>query len=194
MDDRDNPQEIVETDKAWLAGVIEGDGFITICFHQYRGATKERRFAVKPMVGFTNQDALLVDRVSGLLRVLGQKNAYIREVKSGYGGQSTKQARPCFTAVVVGMQAVLSILQAIGPYLVGDKLGRARLAIRFLESRLSRVREKGQGSGNPRYTESELLMIREFRQGDARKGRGPLVDIDEILNDYTRGIRGEVPR
>ena len=178
-----NPQEITETDKAWLAGIIEGDGALGMAF-QVQRATHPRTFAVKPYVSFCNQDALLVEQVVCMFYVLSGKNVHLREVAGNY-----EHSRSTISLELHGMASVKAVVDAIMPYLRGEKAARARMLHRFLESRFERhggVRGP-QTSATP-YNGEELTIIKNLYESGRRKGgkRNPL--IGDILRDYTRAI------
>lgn len=175
-----NPQEIQETDKAWLAGIIEGDGAIGMGFHE---PTKSGRLiAAKPSVSFSNQDSLLIERVSALISRLSGKHPQIRENQPG-GFQSS---RTTMHVVLVGMEAVMRVLLSIEPYLVGNKGAKARLLTQFIASRLSKgINRKGYRGYQP-YDKDELMIMKSF--AEVKGGRNPR--FLEILNDYTRDPLG----
>ena len=174
-------QEITATDKAWLAGVIEGDGSIGMGFHQQHDRKKNgsRAFAVKPAITFANQDMKLIERVAFLLESITGKVPRIKEERSNY-----PNGRGCVQLYLTGMQAVDEVLRALLPYFVGDKLSKARLLQRFTASRLNGAFGKGI-KGIAEYSNDELVIIKTFYEVTApRKGgkRNPV--IGEILRDF----------
>lgn len=183
MEDRDNQQEITETDKAWLAAMIEGEGHISMGFHKYNGAKGRRRFAVKPTIGFANQDELLIEKVASLIKAIGAKGTLIREVRGHY-----EHSRNSMKVTLCGMTAVLRVLENLIPYLVGSKVAKARLLAEFIKSRLARDRTH---QGNPYYNEEELLIIEKFYQNTQRKGGKRNPEIGEILRDYMCNLKIE---
>jgi len=178
MKDRDNQQEIRETDLAWLAGMIEADGFVGMGFQKSPGANGRKLFATKPNVGFTNQDALLLEKVSNMIKSISNKNVFFREIKGNFPNSTNS-----VSLLLTGLQAVLDLLLAIEPYMIGNKGAKARLLIKYLESRLSRQRT---ARGNPPYNIDELLIIKNFYDNTKRKGGKRNPDVAKILRDYTR--------
>lgn len=177
-----NPLETAETEKAWLAGVIEGDGAIGLGFQAQR-ATAPRRFAVKPDISFSNQDALLIEKVVNLFSALSGKNAYIREQLGSYD-----RSHPVISVRLTGMAAVKVVLEAILPYMCGEKQARARLLHRFISSRFERHQGRGNGASKTPYNEEEIVIIKTIYERGVRKGGKRNPDIGGILNDYTRDI------
>ena len=108
----------------------------------------------------------------------------VKEERSSYpNGRATMQL------YLTGMQSVHAVLDALVPYLVGDKLSKARLLEKFTASRLQKI-GTGNGRGahpfNPEYSQDELVVIKTFYEVTGpRKGgkRNPV--IGEILRDYT---------
>ncbi len=183
-DEIGNPQETIEVDKAWLAGVIEGDGSIGMGFHLFKSPNLIKRFAVKPTISFSNQDGLLIERVVHLLAALSGKNPRIREVPSG-----SERGRSSMWVALTGMESVQSVLQAIMPYLQGEKAARARLLHQFIASRMERHKGRGPLASRTPYNEEELLLIQQCRKYCRGKGgRLGNPEIDRILNEYTRAI------
>lgn len=180
MEDRDNQQEIHETDLAWLAGAIEADGSVGMGFQKSSGANGKKLFATKPNIAFTNQDALIIEKVSKIVQQVAGKNMFVREVKSGYpNGDSS------MSLILTGLRAVRDALTAIEPYMVGVKGAKARLLMTYLNSRLSRQRT---GQGNPPYNHDELLIIKHFNDITKRKGGKRNPDVVKILRDYMCGF------
>ena len=180
MKDRDNQQEIHETDLAWLAGMIEADGSVGMGFQQTQGAKGKKLFATKPNIAFTNQDALLIEKVSSIIKTITNKNMFIREIKSGFDNGNSS-----ISLLLSGLEAVRDALLAIEPYMVGSKGAKARLLIKYLDSRLSRTRT---GQGNPPYDINELVIIKHFNDITKRKGGKRNPDVVKILRDYMCGF------
>lgn len=183
MNDRDNQQKITEVEKAWLAGLIEGDGAIGMGFHSNFVVNRPKGFAVKPCISLTNQDARLIEKFSELVLAICDKNVRICEVLGRY-----ENSRPSMSANLVGMESVARVLREIGQYLVGDKAAKARLLLKFIDSRLSRQRTQ---RGNPPYNLDELTVIKDFYELVRRKGGKRNPEIGEILNDYMRTASNE---
>jgi hypothetical protein len=165
-----------ETDLAWLAGMIEGDGSLGMGMHR----SPKGNVVVKPFVNFSNQDIALVLAVKGLLEVLGGKTLKIGTVTSGY-----KKNRPVLRIDLKGMVAVLSVLTAIIPYLVGEKKQKAVDLSAFIHSRVSVV--KGHNGSGPRpYSKKELNAILSFQGVTVGKGQRRSVITTEMLRNQMR--------
>lgn len=201
-----NPQAIPETEKAWLAGVIEGDGSLGMGFQLQNGYGKSRifgnpanydefekskngkgyqRFAVKPSIQFSNQDGLLIESVCNLFIRICKKQPLIRESKGQY-----ENSRSVLSVGLYGLQAVFDVLEAILPYLHGEKQARARLLFRFISSRFARHKHLGRGNGASKvpYNSDELLIIRQFYETGRRKGGKTNPEIGRVLTDYERAV------
>lgn len=182
-----NQLEIAETEKAWLAGVIEGDGSMGMGFYQQHDrkmkTNGQRSFACKPTIMFSNQDIKLIERVAHLLELITGKIPRMRDEISNYpNGRST------MSLTLVGIKAVEVTLRTLMPYLVGDKLSKARLIHRFAESRIARGVRHGFSGYTP-YNDEELSIVRYlYEHTSSRKGgkRNPV--IGEILRDYTQDL------
>ena len=182
-----NQLEIAETEKAWLAGVIEGDRSMGMGFYQQHDrkikTNGQRSFACKPTITFSNQDIKLIERVAQLLELITGKVPRVRDEISNY-----PNGRSMMSLTLVGIEAVEVTLRTLIPYLVGDKLSKARLIHRFAESRIARGISKGFSGYTP-YNEEELTIVRYlYEHTSSRKGgkRNPV--IGEILRDRTRDL------
>lgn len=155
---------VKDTDLAWLAGAIEGDGSIGMGFHVF-GNRRGQSFAAKPSIDFSNQDEGLILHVGILIeQICGKTPLFATAIKSGF-----KKNAPVHRIRLAGMAEVLTVLEAISPYLIGDKSGRANLIMKFIRSRLADTHQ-AQGSGRRPYNEHEREIIRTFYERTNRKG------------------------
>jgi hypothetical protein len=107
---------VKETDLAWLAGIIDGEGCIRITQEK-----RNPRMYYYARVTVTNTDARILNKVDSLFPgSLYQLTSKTRGSKD----------RPCFTWMRENMHAG-EVLRAVLPYLVG-KRDQAELALRFL--------------------------------------------------------------
>jgi hypothetical protein len=167
------------TDIAWLAGAIEADGSVGMGFHTSKLAGNRMGFSAKPMVTFSNQDDLFLFKAAEIIRELINRDPAIKTSRSSYvSGNQT------YTLVVVGQPYVLALLKALLPFMHSSKKARAELVIRFIESRASKTRLVGRGSGNPQYDKDELGMIVDFYTFAKRKGGKRNERVGPIIQSY----------
>jgi hypothetical protein len=110
---------------AWLAGIIDGEGCFTI-FRHHRGLDRagQRYEHTSASITITNSCAALMDTARGILDGLGVKYKYLMPRNS--------YTRPIWRIDVRNYAAILTLLDAVDPYLVG-KAEQAALTREFCE-------------------------------------------------------------
>ncbi len=104
-----------ETDLAWLAGIVDGEGSISGSVHKNRGGYVR--------VSIINSDSRIINRCKEIFKEFGST----LDARSGKGHLGSKTIYRIYTGP---NQATLRFLKAIHPYLVG-KQEQATLAIGF---------------------------------------------------------------
>jgi len=164
MEDRDNQ---LETGKiGWLAGMIEGDGFLSVTMAK---DTKSRvKFQPRAVVGVCNQDMTIINEVDNLFRKIGVI-AYIREYR-------TPKGKPIALISTGKISNVKKIIDVIKEHLIGEKKARAELVSKFVDSRLNRKYEA--------LNEEEIDIIRQMdEQFISRKGKE--TGFNRFLREHT---------
>jgi hypothetical protein len=177
MEDRDNQQEIVaETEKAWLAGFLEGDGFITIGTDTAYKKIKDNGRVLKAQIGFCNTDALLIEKTKSICSRIANGGCWIDESKNG--SNFTKIRQPLMTMRISRLSGIKRILDAVIPYMAGQKVARARLILEFVERRMSHPSQA--------YNMEEIGIVKTFVFEEIqRKGPPRGKALIKFLNDYT---------
>lgn len=103
-----------ETDKAWLAGIIDGEG----CISLFRRSTY-----YVPSVKIANTNEKLINRCKEILEEVGIEY-YIRYSDRG----ERKNAKPAWELVLESRPRVVAVLELILPYLV-SKDEQAKLVL-----------------------------------------------------------------
>jgi len=107
---KDNPQVSESLNIGWLAGILDGEGSITLL-----KAYKRKTEWYVPHIRISNTDPNIIDRVVDILKSL-EVGFYRYEQppkKSNY--------KPLQHIVITGMKRVKKFLDLIGEYLVGKK-------------------------------------------------------------------------
>lgn len=179
--DRANPQGLLtDAEAGWLAGMIEGDGYITLAAQRAAKKKKDHGLVVHPVIGVVNNDALIVERARDLFLRLGADGVYVQDVgaKASYFAKSG----PILRVSTSRLSACYKILSTILPHLAGQKAARARLLLDFVERRLSHR--------HCPYDAEEFTLIREFvttqvaTKGPRRNGSALL----KFLNGHTPDV------
>src|SRR5664279_5695784 len=106
VENRDNQQEKLKL--SWLAGMIEGDGFVSVTIAK---SPKSRNgFEARAVIGVTNQDVLIINEVDNIMRNIGV-GASIQENK-------TPKGIPIFLISTSKMTNVKKVIESILPYLI----------------------------------------------------------------------------
>jgi hypothetical protein len=142
---------IQERDLGWLAGIIDGEGTITIC--RIKGF-------MRPIVQIVNTNTSMLLKVNELLEKIISRKLLIGVVKS-YG----KEVLACYRIQSVKQSDVEKILLTIKPYLVA-KTEQARLVLEFLEIRkhvIRRPRIGIHGGQHRPYSDREENILAQVK-------------------------------
>jgi len=184
MEDRDNQQEIAkETEKAWLAGFLEGDGYITLSSQLASKKKKDSGLVVVPNIGFTNQDALLIERAKVICEKISGTGGWINEIANNTAYKYPSSNPTIINLSVRKFSACSKILEAIIPYLAGQKLARARLLLSFINRRLCHPRMP--------YDLDEVGIVKTFVETQIN-GKNPRHG--KTLRKFLRDFVPDVPR
>lgn len=169
-ENRDNQQEMLKL--SWLAGMVEGDGHLSVTISKSKLA--RTGFNPKAVVGVTNMDISVINEVDNIYRSLGV-TAYIREIE-------TPKGKPISTISTSKMSGVKKVLDAIYPYLIGEKKARAEMILKFVNRRLEK-----------KYSyldEEDIELLREMNIKFINR-KNKLSSSAKILRDFT--LSGEHP-
>jgi hypothetical protein len=167
MNDKDN--QLKTEEKSWLAGMIEGDGFVSVCVYK----SKNSRIGVhyKPVVGVSNQDVAIINHVDNLFTKLGV-NGFIQE--------STKTSTtPVLCISTSKFFSVKKILDSVVPYMVGQKKARTELVLKFINRRLGKMNSS---------LDIEDLSILQEMNNKFISHKGKKTQFGRILNEHTLSV------
>jgi hypothetical protein len=170
MENRDNQQETLKL--SWLAGMIEGDGFLSVTVSKSKLA--RQGFNPKSVIGVVNQDMTLINEVDNIFRSLGVI-AYTREYE-------TPKGKPIAMISTSKMSGVKKVLDSIYPYLIGEKKARAEMILKFVNRRL--------GKKYSNLDEEDIELLREMNNKFVDH-KGKLSDSIRLLRDCT--LSGQKP-
>lgn len=180
-----NQQEILDTDIAWLAGIIDGEGSICMNVRQ-KHWNGWNGIGVDLHIGIVNTDGGIIHKFVSVLRKLGIE-AHLHESEQNpiYNANGRKYQNHSKTIVQAGiskMRDILNVLTRIQPYLAGEKSKRALLIMQFIERRIERQTKRSKG-GATWYDGYDWDIVKKFY--DITGGR-LLPEVKKILNDYTQ--------
>lgn len=135
-------------DVAWLAGIIDGEGSITMGFYKARGV-------YGPAVSIVNTDQSILDECLRILGVLGCSSTVHRRKINHLG------TRPVTQIVVANHASVMRLLEIVHPYLRSEKKRvRGKAMLEFVQSRLPKSSERNESRG---YTPREVELAAQVR-------------------------------
>ena len=155
---------VSKTDLAWLGGIIDGEGSVTI----FRHTEKNGKVKLRPTVGITNTNPKIISRCLKIIGELGV-TVHIQERWT----DSEKYAT-CWQVISRNTTTIKTILEGVRPYLYG-KGQVADYVLSFIESRWT---QNGKGQAK-RYTEYEHRLADSAMAFNKR-------GVSKILTDYTQ--------
>ena len=139
-----NQQETAsESELGWLAGIIDGEGYIGLIMEKQTRVNNER---IVPQLHITNCDEAIVLRARDIMRKLGV-NPYIRASKS----KGVK--RDIYRLQTKRYAVLLRLLTILCPYMTGEKQERGEFVREFCEVRLGTPRQGIKKPHTPRELE-----------------------------------------
>lgn len=170
----DNQQERFEKRIVWLAGIIEGEGWVTLGKRLVQQKNNKKSIAYTPNIGMTNTDKPIVDEVKNIFEELGLHYRYQTRIgKIGSDGIIRKTRYEISTA---SSRDIKILAKYILPYIIGEKGKRINKLFDFFS-----IRDfKGKQGIKSKYGIEEEKIYKELY---SFKGKSR----SKILNDYTPG-------
>lgn len=107
VDETMDNQQVKDTELAWLAGFLDGEGHISISANTSKGYLR-----LAPVVCFTNTNKKAVDKIQSILTRLEVPH-YIQ-----LNQRQNKLHKPCYVVEIKRYSAMATILTWLTPYLV----------------------------------------------------------------------------
>lgn len=169
----------------WLAGIIDGEGTITVCKTHRKNPNANLLFS--PRVQVINTNADIIQKVCEILDVHNISFS-IQEVQGHLG------SKQIWRVILTRMSEIAKLMNLIKSCLVG-KRSQAELMSRFVDSRLRKYNGSKMGAGltnkDKMYTDDEIRYLSEIVQanGDQRKGSETLL----VAIDKAKQQANEIP-
>lgn len=183
MQDRVNQQGTpTPAEKAWLAGIIEGEGSLMLSFWRRNDKTLPK---VGVEVKVYNTDAAIICRVKDIVERLGVSVFYNeREQKpmAREGGGHYRSMDPMLTVGTKTLDGCFGLLAAIHPWLVGNKRLRSALMLEFLERRFAKFAEH-DGYRRVGYDRGDLEVVADFYRRCCNPRKVDLRKVEGLLNE-----------
>ncbi len=178
-----SPVEALDmTDIAYVAGIIDGEGSLSIFLNSQNGA--KRGFTFIPCLTITNTDRQMLQKIQNVFASLGvsSKIQIKRTFRLG--------RRDCYAIYEYSAYKIMKILPYVLPYLTVKKR-TAQLLFAYLLRRKRRLKEKG-GMNGAHYDLAEMRLVRLLRSKVAESSgkvwnRSPEFDsrLDEAITQFS---------
>jgi len=144
---------LTKTERAYLAGLWDGEGSITLWKHIRKESGKPRLIA---SLVFTNTNLEMIDFVQSKLEDSG---ATFHRHKSSFKGRS----KDCYQLTSRNRESVERTIKILMPYLIAKK-EQAQIVLAFVRSRKEQMKKtKGRPSNTTKYTSKEFEMEQNIR-------------------------------
>lgn len=147
-----------DTDHAWLAGMWEGEGTITLFSHTEKNGSQK----IKPMVSVVNTDIALVNQMRKVLESLGC-NFNLTERRPKNSRHST-----VWVLQSGNMDYIIKFLSAVLPYMYGEKKQKGEILLAYSIRRAQKM-ERLPSRGSTPYDEEDRKSLEEFESINLRK-------------------------
>lgn len=145
-----------EADKAWLAGIIDGEGSISL-FHNQEASGADK---IKPVINFVNTDLGIVNEALKILNDCGC-NPYI--VKRHQSKKNSKH-KDVVEVKCTAIPQVKLFLDIVTPYLKGEKKHKAEILSRYVNRRVEKFSKNERG-----YDDEDWNDLKEIRSSQTTR-------------------------
>lgn len=185
---RENQQGTpTESEIAWLAGIIEGEGSVMLSCFVRSGKHDKPKIGVE--IKLYNTDAGIIRKATDIIERLelsfhlGERAQKPMKMATGekYGGRD-----PMLILTVKRMQSAYLLAKLIRPWMFGDKGARLDLMIQYLARRIEKFDEVGgmlKGRRTPLDKEDIQLVADFYRRFVKRPGHNRKM-VEGLLNEY----------
>lgn len=175
-----NQQERFEIDLAWLTGLIEGEGWVSILYYKSNQKNNTYTPALKASIGVVNCDFLIMNKIMSILTNLDIKfRKNLRKAAIGSDGISRKEKLEIY---IDNQHSLKKLANVILPFIIGEKKFRVEKVIQFLQIR----QLKGRSGKNSKYGKEEFLLYKEMYSYKGKSRSKILNDLtlDEIIKNF----------
>ena len=179
--DTDNQQvTIPDTDLAWIAGIIDGDGNIQISIPKNK-KTKSGR-TINMWIDITNSDPMIINKCISIFEAMGVKHLdgqkFIKPVYKEDGTYWQSKTKYCIWTRITRLIYIEKFLEQVIPFLNSYKKGLGEIMLRFVKRRVEKNRKP--------YDEGDIMLVQEFmKTADGRYAARNIEYLDRLLRDYT---------
>jgi hypothetical protein len=176
-----NQQERFNLELAWLAGIIEGEGWVSLAIISSLKKNKVKYPAFHPSIGVTNTDLLMIEKIEAIFKALELKYRKQIRLSKIYSDGILRKTR--IELSVFSRQYITKLANSILPYMYGEKKKRMQKLFEFYKIRDT----KPKRGINSKYGAEEFALYEELYSY-----KGKRTSRLKILNDYTlNAVKGD---
>lgn len=139
-----------EVERAWLAGIIDGEGSISLFHNQEKNGSDK----IKPVINFVNTDLGIVNEAIKILKNLDCSVYIIKRNQS----KKNKNHKDVIEVKCTNIPNIKIWLEAIEPYLKGEKKHKAQILLRYVTRRSEKFTQ-----GDYSYDEDDWSALKDIR-------------------------------
>lgn len=177
---------LTEAHIAWLAGIIEGEGSLSM--NAYDRKDRGENMKVMTSVMIYNTDAGIIRQVLWIYDAMGI-GYYVKEREQKPMMHAEGVYKPTATMLCVLCKTLtgnLKLLISIRPWLFGDKAARADLMLKYLQRRTERIEANGGNHRNLKMDMGDMQLVADF-YGITKRSKPNTVK--RVLNELERHTR-----
>lgn len=140
---------VTDIELAWLAGLWDGEGSITVFTHTEKGGKTK----LCPTLCVVNTNETIIAEAARLLDKLGTSFSVFTRTPQ------KREHKPAIQLATRNMRYIQIVLEAMLPFLIGKK-AQAQLVLRYVTKKLSHPTHRGQGS---RYEPSDFALQQQVQ-------------------------------
>lgn len=147
---------VTETERAWLAGIWDGEGSISL----FENTEKDGSLKLKPVVNMVNTDMGIINKVLDILS-RASCNPYIVNRRQSIRNPKHKDVIEVKFSSVVNIKGILELIE---PYLEGTKKHKAQILLRYVNRRVDKF-----SRGDRSYGEEDFEDMRNIRSSETTR-------------------------
>jgi hypothetical protein len=165
-----------ERSLAWLAGILDGEGSISIQVY----TLPDGRVRLTPFVSIVNCD---VGILTGCREVLAEIGVYYRDCKKPMTTGQFNGSLFCQNIRCDGEKPVRKLIEAVVPYLRSVKRRNAETILQYLDSRAKRLLDRDEKGRIRRvgYSRAEIELISSVRSHKRAKSSEAICQAPNVL-------------
>lgn len=150
---------MLDTDLAWLGGIWEGEGSITMFHHTEKNGSNK----LCPCCCIVNTDIHIINKVRSILEELDCKF-----VLHEYKDKKNPKYKLQWRITTRNMQYIKNFLEAVLPYIYGDKKARGEILLSYVTQRLAKLK-RFPSKGSTPYDKEDYKYYSEIRSSQTTR-------------------------